>query len=184
MNAVKLGHAAPLYDTTIGFSDSKLHKFWGDYNWCDSNDYSIREPDYLPVNRIFNAVHKNQNSGSSRSLILRQRSSGESPIKGEATKRQSSVHTNTGWTERAAHKNRLCLERRSGKRTRSSETAAESVRDERAGCGWCCLSDRWDLSIQMTSWELESDRVPFNVSVVDSLFDTFNVRLRYTIPFA
>lgn len=75
---------------------------------------------------------------------LKRRYSGESSVKGEATGRRSSVHANTGWAKRAAHKSRLCLER-SGKRTRSSETAAESVRDERAGCGRCCFSDRWDL---------------------------------------
>lgn len=90
---------------------------------------------------------------------LKRRYSGESSVKGEAWRR-SSVRANTGWTERAAHKSRLCLERRSGKRTRSSETAAESVRDERAGCGRCCFSDRWDLPIQVAGWELECDRVP------------------------
>lgn len=51
---------------------------------------------------------------------------------------------NSGWTERALDQNFICHERRSGKRNRSSETAAESVHDERARCGWRCFSDRWD----------------------------------------
>lgn len=139
-------------DTTIGFSDSKLDKFWVDHNWCTSNKhYSIRQSSYLQWIKFLTSFIKIEILGYQ---AFRQRSSGESPIKRKA-RRRLIVHTNTGWTERATHKSRLCLERRSDKRTRSSETAVESVRHERAGCGWCCLSDRWDLSIQMASWELQ-----------------------------
>lgn len=152
VDATNLGHVAPLsagLTRRPGFPDSgKRYGSRVNCNWCGPNDRGTRKPVHSSGNRIPNSVHQSFFLVESLTLKRKARSQQRQSAQGRSYEATIKYPHYTGWTERTAYKSRLCLERRWGKRSRSSETA-ESVRDERAGCGWCCFSDRWDLPIQM-----------------------------------
>lgn len=105
----------------------------------------------------------------------------------EALREEAGSHEydrpNSGWTERALDQNFICHERRSGKRNRSSETAAESVHDERTRCGWRCLSDRWDSAPLDISLPHSSLSIPFSFSLPSLVSLSFSHTPILPLPF-